>query len=528
VAFRLQDLCKTTRRSNGAGLPRLFPRLLDDDRLTPRLDIAIRFFETNLGRQRDAFDTEALITLFGDPRLARGLIRCFARTYRYCSRTLADILGDAHATVLADRGLATPRDLRALVYARANQAGGFVAPEQRGAFLGHVVADLTPAELEQILWLDAADQAVLVRHGPVPTVADIRACYNVQVLETLLYAAPESCFTLRGEPAYVEAVAARHAVPAAVNGTTVTLRGRPDAFGSWMRHGARVARAALTLLADGTLGPGTATVQLGDRQYEVRLDATLLQKALPPRCWSAPASTWEAGAAVVRAVQELRRGGRLAGWRLRWWPEPLIAEQGLFWPELALRCGATSVGLLPLTAAQLRADAAALGALAERLSCILLTPEEVPGDLPPDLPIVSYGDKRLATRLADYLEYNAAADTHAVLPEWLVAVIEAARSAGWLSDADLAWRLDCAEEAVGVRLARALETVSDVVYVDGFGLCTATLLERARLLIAEEMARNAGRLELTRLGHRLRALVGRNEGLHALIAYLSGELQPVI
>src|SRR4029434_1073908 len=101
------------------------------------------------------------------------------------SRTLADILGAERATALADRGLATPRDLRALVYARANQAGGFVAPEQRADFLDHLVAALTPAELEQILWLDAADQAVLVRHGPIPTVADIRACYNVQVLETL-------------------------------------------------------------------------------------------------------------------------------------------------------------------------------------------------------------------------------------------------------------------------------------------------------------------------------------------------------
>jgi len=43
----------------------------------------------------------------------------------------------------------------------------------------------------------------------------------------------------------------------------------------------------------------------------------------------------------------------------------------------------------------------------------------------------------------------------------------------------------------------------------------------------QRMARNRGRLELTRLGRQLRRLVGHNEGLHALIAHFSGELRPV-
>ena len=71
MAFRLQDLCKTTRRAPGDGLPRLFPRVLGDDRFSPRLGIALRFFETHLGRPRHEFDADALVTLFGDPKLAR-------------------------------------------------------------------------------------------------------------------------------------------------------------------------------------------------------------------------------------------------------------------------------------------------------------------------------------------------------------------------------------------------------------------------------------------------------------------------
>jgi hypothetical protein len=527
MAFRLQDLCKTTRRASGNGLPRLFPRVLGDDRLGPRLGIALRFFETYLGRPRHEFDAEALITLFGDPRLARGLIRCLSRTYRYRTRPLADVLGAERAAALAARGLTTPAQLRALAYARANQDGGFVAPERRTAFLGDLVDGLHPTELERALWLDAPDQAVLVRDGPLPTAADVRSCYNIQVLETLLCSAPESHFTLRGDRKLVEAVAARHAVQVSVDAATVTLRGRPDACGSWARHGVRVARAALTLLAAGALGPGTAIVQLGDRRYEVRLDAAQLRKALPPRGWSAPAAAWGAVNTVARAIQTLRRHGRLAGWRLRWWPEPLAAEQGVLWPEITLRRGATSIGLLPLPAAQLAADAAALGALAERLSFIIIAHPEVPRDIPAALTVMPCGDDRLAALLDAYLECRGVGDGHDVLPEWLAALTDAARAAGSLAESDLARRLDCPEDEVGSRLAPATDTGGDLVYIDGFGLCTAVLLGQARALILQEMSDNRGRLELARLGRRLRGLIGRNEGLHALIAYLSGELMPV-
>src|SRR5919108_4921592 len=282
MAFRIQDLCKTTRRASGNGLPRLFPRILGDGRLDPRLGIALRFFETHLGRPRREFDAEALVTLFGDPRLARGLIRCLSRTYRYRPRPLADVLGAERAAALAGRGLTMPADLRALAYARANRDGGFVAPERRTGFLADLIDGLQPAELERALWLDAPDQAVLVRDGPVPTAADVRSCYNVQVLETLLCIAPESHFALQGGRRLVEAIAARHGIRVSVDAAAVTLHGRPDACGSWARHGVRVARAALILLSAGALGPGTLIVQLGGRRYEVRLDAALLRKALPP------------------------------------------------------------------------------------------------------------------------------------------------------------------------------------------------------------------------------------------------------
>jgi hypothetical protein len=527
MAFRLQDFCKTTRRSTDGGLPRLFPRLLGDGRLDPRLGIAIRYFETHLGRPRQAFDTEALMALFGNPRLVRGLIHCLTQAYRYRAKPLADVLGAERAAILNARGLAAPSDLRALAYARANQDGGFVRPEARFDFLNDLIDELGPTDLERALWLDAADQAVLVRHGPPPTAVTLRACYNVQALETLLSTAPESHFALCGDRRLVTAVAARRGVHARVKAATVSLYGQTDAVGSWTRHGIRVARTALTLLGAGALGPGTVIVQLGAQRYEVRLDASLLRKALPPRCWSTPKAAWQAVDATMRVVQALRRQGRLAGWRLHWWSEPLVAEPGLIWPELTLQRGATSVSLLPLPAAQLATDAVALAELAERLSFIVLAYPAVPPDLPAALTVMPGAEARLATLLPAYLERQEAAHGHNSLPEWLVVLMDAGRATGALSESELARRLDCAEEEVSARLAPATATASDLVYIDGFGLCTLPWLARARTLIDEETVDNGGRLELARLGRRLRDLAGHNEGLHALIAHLSGELQPV-
>jgi hypothetical protein len=437
------------------------------------------------------------------------------------------VFGTERASALAARGLATPRDLRLLAYERANQDGGFVAPERRTDFLADLLEGLGANDLERSLWLDAPDQAVLVRDGPIPTAADIRTCYNVHVLETLLGTSPESHFALRGDRALVEAVAVRHGVRVDSNGSTVTLYGRSDAVGSWTRHGTHVARVALTLLGNGTLGPGWAVVQLAEQQYEVRLDAPLLSKALPPRCWSAPVSTWGVLDTVVHAIHTLRHRGRLAGWRLGWWPEPLVAASGLLWPELTLRRGATSIGLLPLMTTQLAADAVALDRLAERLSYIILAYPEVPQDLPPRLRVVPGRDERLAWLLADHLEPYGAVNTADGLPEWLVTLVEVTRDAGSLAESDLAQRLECPEEEVQSHLAALAKTAGDVVYIDGFGLCTASLLAHARTLVDEETAGNQGQLELTRLGRRLRELVGHNKGLHALIANVSGELRPV-
>lgn len=526
MAFRMQDLRKTVRRDPGSELRRLYPRLLRDGASVPSVNLAIRYFETKLGLLRRDLDGETLTQLFGDPKLARCLVACLARAYRYRTRTFADVVGDERAASLAARGLATSADLRALAYQQANQnGGGFVAPTDRARFLADLTPELDLAEADQLLWLDAEDQAILTRVGLVPTAAEALALYNLRVLETLLRTARTVRLRLRGERGLVAAVCARHGVAATVEGTTVTCHGQQDALGSWTRHGVRLARAVLTLLQAGALGPGDAEVQAGDELYGVRLDAKLLADALAPRGWSAPVVTWEASEAFTLGLLAERRAGRLAGWRLKRWPEPLVTEHGAVWAEFALARGTIAIHLLPLTTRQLRDDAPALLALAERAPLIVLAPGATGVlDVPAGLTVLPL-DGDGAASLARYLERTFPLGAAEATPEWLAALTDAARAAGSLAESDLARRLDCTEELVAARLAPLAETTAEVVYIDGFGLCAAVFLDRARALLDEEQARNHGRLDLGLLGRKLRALTGRNEGLHALIAYLSGELR---
>ena len=523
MAFRSQDLCKTTRRVKAGGRRRLFPRLLRDDRLLPRLGMAIRFFETNLGLRRCDVDAEAVAHLFDEPRLARCLVACLARSYRYRARPLSEIIGAPRAAALAARGLTMPADLRALAYSHANDGAGFVPPAERARFLAALLPDLDPGEIEQALWLDAPDQAVLVRVGPTPTPESVRALYNARVLETLLRSAEVVHLTTRGDHATVAAVCERHDVRADIGDATVTLHGERDALGVWNRHGARLARAALTMLGSDRLGPGEAIVWIGDEAFDVRLDAALLRDALPGHVWSAAPATWAALDDLLAALAATRRLGRLVGWRVRRWPEPLVGETGVIWPEATLSRGRQSVSLLALTGAEVGAG---VGALAARQPLVVLMPEGV-ADAPPGVTPLPLGVPDAAAWLADHLARAFPSTVAEPASLWLDEVADAARAAGSLAESELARRLDCAEEEVGARLAVLARAAPDLVYIDGFGLCAAAFLDQAEALLDRETRRNDGRLDLSALGRTLRVLAGRNEGLHALIAHLSGELRPV-
>ncbi len=188
MAFKPGDFKKTTR---GAGEGRaIYPHQIRDERHTAAIGFAVAYFERMVGRRRAEFEAEALLEFFGDPRLARGLVACLARTYTWRSLSLDEALGAEAAAALARAGVARPAELRARLYALANGAyGGFIAAEQRPAALAALAealaADaaarreweqhtppppsrLAPGQVERALTLDADDEQVLVRLGAPP------------------------------------------------------------------------------------------------------------------------------------------------------------------------------------------------------------------------------------------------------------------------------------------------------------------------------------------------------------------------
>jgi hypothetical protein len=196
----------------------------------------------------------------------------------------------------------------------------------------------------------------------------------------------------------------------------------------------------------------------------------------------------------------------------------------LFRAEFSLSRGNIAIGLLPLTAAQVRASAPALQALADRLPFIVLVQGKL-REVPEGLTVLRLDGEGAALGLSDYLARTFPLDAAEATPAWLAALADATRANGSLAESDLARRLDCAEELVAARLDALTAQTDDLTYIDGFGLCAADFLTRTQSLLDGETAQNAGRLDLGIVGRKLRTMIGRNEGLHALIAHLSGELQ---
>src|ERR671935_1220667 len=108
MAFPIKDVRFTSRR-NGSGAPTMYPRLLRDRSILPKVDIAIQYFESMVGRERRELEPEVLVHFFGDHKLARCMVACLARAYRYRSPGFEDIVSAAGLRRLQRAGIPSPR-----------------------------------------------------------------------------------------------------------------------------------------------------------------------------------------------------------------------------------------------------------------------------------------------------------------------------------------------------------------------------------------------------------------------------------
>ncbi|MBA2451509.1 MAG: hypothetical protein H0V51_26125 [Chloroflexi bacterium] len=351
MAFPLKDLRFTTRRGGGETI--LYPRLLRDRSILPKVDIAIQYFESMLGHKRRELDPEVMVHFFGDYKLARCIVACLARTYRYRPIEVEQVVKPPAMRRLRRAELQTPKALRISLFDRVNQAGpGFLPSSERDAILQRMAMELGlrgGGELERLLHLDADEHAVLGRVGVPPTAADVVAHHNFVVLETALRHAELLELTLAEvAPDVAEAVARLCASNDVVAAMTqpggdgrLILRGRQDGLGSWARHGRKVARTVVQLLERGRpmVREGSAQVALRGRRGTLRLTAEaldVLAGAPAPSAGWHDLEGWD-GAALLERLRGPRapRSGRI----VRKLPDPLAWTAGVIVPDLLVQDG---------------------------------------------------------------------------------------------------------------------------------------------------------------------------------------------
>src|SRR5438094_6684561 len=353
MAFPLTDLRRTFRRNRSDDSVYVYPRLLRGAAALPKIEIAIRYFESTLGRRRGEMQPNVLVEFFGDPRLARCIVACLTRTYRYRVRDFAEVVGEAARRRLAEDGIEDARALRLRLYRLANELRhGFIPPSERAALLAPLLErwGLTGEQFEELLGLDAEESRLLERYVEAPPEPrDVAALYNYHTVETLLRAASRVTLDApaldRRAVKLFGALLRRHGVAGRVErqngGARFTLWGRQDALGSWTRHGGRLVRVLVRLIAAQPIESGAATVELAGKSYRLRVDGDALD-VLGARgpdetaVLEAPVAGSALEQELRRGLAELRRQGLAAGWTVRSDPEPVVLDQCVFLPDLAL------------------------------------------------------------------------------------------------------------------------------------------------------------------------------------------------
>lgn len=457
MAFPLKDVRYTTRRRRGedgagavAETKALYPRLFRDRSILPKVTIAVEYFESLVGRERQDFDPEVLVQFFGDHKLARCIVGALATSYRYRSPQFADITSRTALRRLRRAGVDGPKSLRAHLYQRLNRtADGFMRQDEQRPLYGSMEEGfgLPAGQVERLLYLDAGEHAILTRIGGRPQPADVVAQYNFGVLETLLRHAESVELTLadvgNGGPGSSPATSSIRGLCAAneVDATLTAagagrlrlrLAGRRDALGGLGRHGRRVARTVVQLLERALPASveGVATVSLRDRRATLRLtpealdvlggavagldsrngSASYRAGSLPPgpQAGPAPSAGWDdlpgwdvatvaAGILAARGAGRAPNGGPPGrAWGLRRLPEAQAWASGIIVPDVRLVWGTRGVRVCAVRSARHGARLAAIAPYATSGEPLLYTGHPLAVE-----PLVGAGQRVVATPVFD-------------------------------------------------------------------------------------------------------------------------------
>jgi predicted nuclease of restriction endonuclease-like RecB superfamily len=351
MSFRLSDLKKSVRK--GREGYQVTPARLEGRPAAFRIEFLLQQFEGHLGCPRRMLDPHSVLEFVGDARLGRGLLATLSQWYRVRPRTFAEVLADGGAR-LREHSIAGPIDLRGWLYAAVNHSGsGYLDPDSEALFWKSQSRALgfRGQDVQKLMLLDRPEEAVLVRTGPRPTVADVMAAYNARALTTLLRSAVE--IELRGEATALSLERAARAWAGALEvewrqeKDVLRLLGRADALGCWTRHGRRVERAALELLSLPELAVRElrGRLEIGERTCHFRWTEEALALLGAGRGSSLVEGLPDQISALAADLRRERDRAGDTAWSIRRASHLLGVENGVFLPHLELRHGDLAIYL---------------------------------------------------------------------------------------------------------------------------------------------------------------------------------------
>lgn len=545
--LKLSDLRKTTRRASGGNARTLHPHFLRDQSLSPRIEMAISYLESMLGRPRHELDQEVVVQLFGDHKLAHCIVACLASSYRHCCRSFEEALPAEQVSALAGRGITTSSELRLWLFHQVN-AGlpGFVGGVERAPFLRQAgaILGLEIEQIETLIALDTPEQAILVRIGPRPTPADVIARFNYHTVAAILANAPEVHLSLAAVPhnaGIIRELCVLAGVRAELAGRELTLHGQQDVLDGWTRHGVKLVRLLVSLLACGLparTGEAIVAAPQGD-QWRFRLTAEIFAYLgqYDPGAGASFAfadllECWRTQETVMADFASARRSQNGDGWVLRRAVEPLVLDGAVLPSLFVAHRGNQRVPLLLAPASE--GGSRQLAGMAARYPLVILRVaaggrseaqeiQQVSGLLE-----MTYTQRKDMAQLPALLGQAVGDVEERSTARRLEAVFEEASDAGVLTEQQLAERLACDSEDLPVVLARpetrALAKTYNMHYIEGFGLCATQVLMRARAAARDVVNHRdwaGSTLQVMRqLSRRLREVTGASEGIECLIAYL--------
>lgn len=471
MAFRLADVKKTVR-SRSDGERYLHPKILSGPAAVAQIGLALAYFNARLGRARREVDPETLVRFFGDPKVARGVVACLGSAYRWRPQQFRDVLDARAVAWLVSKGVATPCDLRLFLYDALNAGGaGFLAPEREDNLrpLARRLR-LTPAKLDQLVALDAEENAVLVRVGPVPRPEDVVARYNFNAVDTILRNSIYVELHGIGGAARValEDACNMYAISYSWQGDVARLHSHADAFGSYARAGLRLTRALYTALAGapGLCPSGHARVQLpgspailpvGKESVAALTAGTGIIRCGVP--WPELRAQWDRS----------RAAGEIGGWRLLTAPEPVVTQEGLALAPLACRREETDVMLWPVHSPAGLEDARVL--IRAGLDVLPVVRDSSLADALDGLPHAHADDG--AAGVVAALTVHWGGGRVAAGEQALESLLAEVASRGFIPAAEVATALGCASVDEAAARLRGLDA-SRGTYVTGLGLCSST------------------------------------------------------